>query len=61
MPGDHILPPEMVAEKNVRLACVGVPVTETVKVVYNAKHIDYLDELRLPPRRFENAHRGRAD
>ncbi len=54
MPGQQILPDEAV-ERGARLTCVGVPATEEVSVIYNAKHVDYLDELRLPPTRFNQA------
>jgi len=59
MPGDHILPQRAVEEDDVRLTCVGVPVTETVKLVYNAKHQPDLDELRLPPGPFLSRGRRR--
>lgn len=52
MPGDHILPQRMVEEYGARLTCVGVPATEEVKLVFNAKHLPELDELRLPPEPF---------
>lgn len=55
MPVNHILPPEMV-ERGIRLSCNGVPTTDELKVVYNIKHLPGLDELRLPPRPFEQAH-----
>lgn len=54
-PVNHVLPPEM-TERGVRLSCNGVPTTETMKVVFNVKHLPSLDELRLPPRPFERAH-----
>lgn len=38
----QILSTEEIEEENVRLTCIGSPKTETVKIVYNAKHIDYL-------------------
>lgn len=38
----QILSDEEVEEKNVRLTCIGSPATEEVKIVYNAKHLDYL-------------------
>ena len=59
MPGDHILPDDVVAEDGVRLTCVGVPLTERVQLVYNAKHEPELDELRLPPGPFLARARGR--
>lgn len=52
MPGQQILPEEAI-ERGARLTCVGVPATEEVKLVSNAKHVDYLDELRLPPGPFQ--------
>lgn len=55
MPGNQILP-ESAIERGARLTCVGVPATESVSVVYNAKFIDFLDELRLPPTRFSRSH-----
>lgn len=38
----QILSTEEIEEKNIRLTCIGTPVTEHVQIVYNAKHIDYL-------------------
>jgi curved DNA-binding protein CbpA len=54
MPVDHILPTEM-TDRGIRLSCVGAPITDQMRVVYNVKHLPYLDELRLPPRPFEQA------
>ena len=54
MPVDHILPSGM-TDRGIRLSCVGAPVTEGLRVVYNVKHLPYLDELRLPPRPFDQA------
>lgn len=54
-PVNHVLPPEM-TDRGIRLSCNGVPTTETMKVVFNLKHLPSLDELRLPPRPFERAH-----
>lgn len=51
MPGQQILP-ESAIDRGARLTCVGVPASEEVSVVYNVKHLDFLDELRLPPSRF---------
>jgi len=56
-PVDHILPPEML-ERNIRLSCNGVPLTEELRVVYNLKHLPSLAELRLPPHPFRAAHPG---
>jgi curved DNA-binding protein CbpA len=55
MPANHILPPEMI-DRGIRLSCNGAPTTGELKVVYNVKHRPELDELRLPPNRFERAH-----
>src|SRR6056297_3636693 len=38
----QILSDEEVDEKNVRLTCIGSPAADDVKIVYNAKHLDYL-------------------
>ena len=38
----QILSNEEVEERNVRLTCIGSPTEEEVKIVYNAKHLDYL-------------------
>ena len=38
----QILSDEEVEEKDVRLTCIGSPATDDVKIVYNAKHLDYL-------------------
>ncbi|WP_345783462.1 ferredoxin Fer [Halomontanus rarus] len=54
VPVNHILPAEMI-DRGVRLSCVGTPITDELKVVYNVKHLPDLDELRLPPRPFEQA------
>lgn len=56
-PVNHVLPPDMVA-RGIRLSCVGKPTTNELRVVYNVKHLPVLDELRLPPRPFEDAHSG---
>lgn len=57
MPVNHILPEEM-TERGIRLSCNGMPATDELSVVYNVKHLPNLDELRLPPRPFERAHRN---
>lgn len=54
MPGNQILP-ESAIERGARLTCVGVPASEHVSVIYNAKFVDFLDELRLPPTRFSTS------
>ena len=38
----QILSDEEVEDKNVRLTCIGSPETDEVRIVYNAKHLDYL-------------------
>ncbi len=38
----QILSDEEINEKNVALTCIGRPVTDEVRIVYNAKHLDYL-------------------
>lgn len=53
-PVDHILPPEM-TERGIRLSCVGRPESDELQLVYNVKHVPALDDLRLPPRPFEQA------
>ena len=55
MPVDHILPSEML-DRGIRLSCNGMPITDELQVVYNLKHRPDLDELRLPPTRFERAY-----
>lgn len=51
-PVNHILPSGM-TDRGICLSCVGAPVTEEMQVVFNVKHLPDLNELRLPPRRFE--------
>ncbi|RDI69946.1 ferredoxin Fer [Halopelagius longus] len=55
MDSSNILPSEMIAD-GIRLSCLNGPVTDEMKVVYNVKHLPNLDELKLPPDRFERAH-----
>lgn len=38
----QILSDDEVEDKNVRLTCIGSPGADEVKIVYNAKHLDYL-------------------
>ncbi|MFB6189682.1 MAG: ferredoxin Fer [Halapricum sp.] len=38
----QILSDEEVEDKGVRLTCVGTPASDDVRIVYNAKHLDYL-------------------
>lgn len=49
MPTNQILPAEAVQEQDVRLTCIGRPASTSVKIVYNAKHQDYLEDILLPP------------
>ncbi|RBI58947.1 ferredoxin [halophilic archaeon] len=55
MPSNHVLSSDMI-ERGLRLSCIGTPTTDEMKVVYNVKHLPDLDELRLPPRQFGQAH-----
>lgn len=38
----QILSDEEIEDRDVRLTCIGTPATDEVKIVYNAKHLDYL-------------------
>jgi len=38
----QILSDEEVEEKDVRLTCIGSPAADEIQIVYNAKHLDYL-------------------
>lgn len=53
-PVDHILPAELL-DRDIRLSCNGVPLTEHLRVVYNVKYLPDLEELRLPPHPFTQA------
>jgi curved DNA-binding protein CbpA len=55
MPVNNILPPGMI-DSGIRLSCNGMVVTDEMQVIYNVKHLPGLEELRLPPRPFEQAH-----
>ena len=48
MPGQTILTDDQVQLQNARLTCVGVPVTEELKLVMNVQHLDEFSDLRLP-------------
>jgi curved DNA-binding protein CbpA len=54
MPAGQILTSEFL-DRGIRLSCISAPTTDGTKVVYNVKHLPGLDELRLPPRGFEQA------
>lgn len=43
-------------DRGFRLSCNGIPITDTMQVIYNVKHLPGLDELRLPPGPFDLAH-----
>ena len=57
MPADHILPAEML-ERGIRLSCNGVPASDEMQIVFNVEQWPDLDDLRLPPNRFEQARRN---
>ena len=42
MDRQQILSDDEVEELNVRLTCIGSPESEEIKIVFNAKHLDYL-------------------
>ena len=48
-PVNHILPEDAI-ERGIRLSCVGRPMTDSLKLVYNVKHLPSIADLRLPPR-----------
>lgn len=48
MPGQTVLSDDQVRHMNARLACVGVPATEEVRLVFNVQRIEQFEELRLP-------------
>ena len=48
MPGQTILTEDQVQLQNARLTCVGVPVTEELKLVMNVQHLEEFEDLRLP-------------
>lgn len=48
MPGQTILSTDQVQRMNARLTCVGVPVTEELKLVMNVQHLEDFQDLRLP-------------
>ena len=54
---DNVLTDDLL-ERGFRLSCIGRPVSETLRVIFNVKHLPGLDDLRLPADRFE---RARAD
>lgn len=52
---DHILSDEML-EEGIHLSCNGEPLSDEMEVVYNLKNRPDLDDLRLPPDRFNMAY-----
>jgi ferredoxin len=54
VPIDHVLPTELL-ERGIQLSCIGAPTTAELKVVYNVKQMPDLEDLILPPYRFERA------
>ncbi|MFW6153479.1 MAG: ferredoxin Fer [Halobacteriota archaeon] len=48
MPGQTVLTDEQVRSFNARLTCVGVPVSERVRLVKNVQTLDAFEGLRLP-------------
>jgi ferredoxin len=54
MPTGHILPEEWI-DRGIRLSCLTAPTSDEAKVIYNVKHLPGLDDLRLPPSRFDKA------
>lgn len=60
MPANQILPPEAVQERGVRLTCIGRPATTEIELVYNAKHLDHLEDILLPPQEAPDARRDES-
>lgn len=44
MDGNQALNEEEVEEKDVRLTCISRPITDDLQLVFNAKHLDYLQD-----------------
>ncbi len=57
MPVSTVLDDEL-TDRGVRLSCIGEPVTDDLKIVFNIERLPGLAELRLPAEQFGNA---RAD
>ena len=57
MPVSTVLDDDLI-DRGVRLSCIGEPVTDDLKIVFNIEHLPGLAELRLPAEQFGNA---RAD
>jgi curved DNA-binding protein CbpA len=54
MPAGQILTQEYI-DQGIRLSCISAPTTDDTQVVFNVKHLPGLDDLRLPPRQFDEA------
>ena len=54
MSAAHILTDDLI-DRGFRLSCLTAPTTDA-RIVFNVKHLPGLDELRLPPYRFERVH-----
>ncbi|WP_280536880.1 ferredoxin Fer [Halopenitus sp. POP-27] len=57
IPANNVLSEELI-DSDIRLSCVGEPLTDDLRIVFNVKHLPGLEELRLPPHPFD---RARAD
>ncbi|WP_096389533.1 ferredoxin Fer [Halopenitus persicus] len=57
IPANNVLSEELI-DSDIRLSCVGEPLTDELRIVFNVKHLPGLEELRLPPHPFD---RARAD
>ncbi len=44
MDGNQTLSDKEIREKYVRLTCIGRPASDYIRLVYNAKHLDYLQD-----------------
>jgi ferredoxin len=54
MPVSTVLDDDLI-DRGVRLSCIGEPVTDDLKIVFNIEHLPGLAELRLPAEQFGNA------
>lgn len=48
MPGQSVLSDEQIIKSNARLSCVGVPITDDVRIVTEVGALDEFADLRLP-------------
>jgi ferredoxin len=44
MDGNQSLSPEEIEEKNIRLTCIGRPATDYIRLIYNDKHLEFLQD-----------------